>query len=259
MKSRSNALNRLRAFSLIELLVTTACIALLMAIILPSLSRARSITRGTVCLSNLRQMMIAAQAYLHTQKGYYPFSQWSFRDQNNPANSIEYLWDFVVTPSSKARKPGLLWQAKTDMEIQQCPSFTGEDNYGGDPYTGYNYNRSYIGGVGYQRGAVSKILIATARESEIRRPHECAVFGDGEYERGANKFMRSPYVGKDFDLSYGRWAGTQGFRHLNKTNVAFADGHARPWKECYEPEEYAEYVFAGTGFLTPDNRLYDLD
>ncbi len=51
------------AFTLIELLVVVAIISLLIAILLPSLQRAKQQTRSTVCLSNLRTMGQAVIGY----------------------------------------------------------------------------------------------------------------------------------------------------------------------------------------------------
>ena len=52
-----------RAFTLIELLVVVAIIALLLAILMPSLGRARESSKATVCMSNMRSLGIALQTY----------------------------------------------------------------------------------------------------------------------------------------------------------------------------------------------------
>ncbi len=59
---------RTPGFTLIEILVVVAIIALLVAILLPSLARAREQARVAVCLSNYRAIGIAAAAYLNAEK-----------------------------------------------------------------------------------------------------------------------------------------------------------------------------------------------
>lgn len=54
----------LTGFTLIELLVVIAVIAVLLALLVPSLRKAREVARRTVCQSNLRQIAVAWNAYL---------------------------------------------------------------------------------------------------------------------------------------------------------------------------------------------------
>ncbi|MBP7935309.1 MAG: prepilin-type N-terminal cleavage/methylation domain-containing protein [Phycisphaerae bacterium] len=52
-----------RAFTLIEVLVVVAIVALLVAVLIPSLTRAREQSKNTVCMSNLRQFAYGFQFY----------------------------------------------------------------------------------------------------------------------------------------------------------------------------------------------------
>lgn len=61
-----------RAFTLIELLVVISIISLLIAILLPVLGSAREAGRGAVCLSNMRQMALAATNYAYENKSILP-------------------------------------------------------------------------------------------------------------------------------------------------------------------------------------------
>src|SRR5687767_13162951 len=61
-----------RAFTLVELLVVIGIIALLISILLPSLSRARESANRIKCGSNLRQIAISVVAYATEHRGKFP-------------------------------------------------------------------------------------------------------------------------------------------------------------------------------------------
>jgi prepilin-type N-terminal cleavage/methylation domain-containing protein len=64
-----------RAFTLIELLVVIAIVSLLLALLGPSLTRARSTARRVACLHNLKQVGLVLDLYTHDQDGKYPCAQ----------------------------------------------------------------------------------------------------------------------------------------------------------------------------------------
>ncbi|MEO7403994.1 MAG: H-X9-DG-CTERM domain-containing protein, partial [Burkholderiales bacterium] len=138
-------------------------------------------------------------------------------------------------------------------DIQQCPSFIGQANWAIENFTGYNYNTSYIG------HGDNESIPQPSKMKQIENPTRTAIFGDGEYKAGANKFMRAPFDSPGDDSFNGRYAGTQGFRHLKTTNVAFCDGHVESLADRYtETDDYngAANIGEATGFLSPDNSLY---
>jgi len=241
--------SKAKAFTLVELLVVVAIIALLISALVPSLSAAKDYARTVYCLNNLRQMAVAAQSYTLANEGSYPYHL--YRDTKA---GVLYGWDFTIrrVDGRPVHEPGLIWQGQALLKIQQCPSFAGSDNWQDDPFTGYNYNTSYIGSYEGPRDNP----VRPARAGDVKTPGLCALFGDGQYAGGANKFMRSPRRGRDASFS-GREGGTQGFRHGGGTNVAFCDGHALTHYQRHTAGNAK--VAEGTGFLGPDNRLYDLE
>lgn len=257
---------RQKGMTLIELLVVISTSAVLVGVLLPSLNTARQQAKRTVCLNNLRQMSLATQTYSATYDDFYPIA--SYTDRVNGVRRT-LAWDFntykdwsQAEPAERV-EPGLLWMGQTIEKVQQCPAFAGPANWLSDPYTGYNYNTSYIG-----RNETTD-PVTSARTADVRTPAQTALFGDGEYTGGANKFMRAPFANPrdaSFSDSF-RHAGVQGFRHRGATNIVFCDGHTESLSDVYTNtgeisrdilEKHNRTADNKIGFLSADNGLYDL-
>ena len=238
------------AFTLVELLVVLGIVLVLAGLTLSALSGARKAAQSAACLSNLRQLAAAATEYAARFDMSYPPAQWA--DPVDPA--LTHIWDYTRRGGT-VLGAGLLWAGQSSPSVQQCPAFDGRSQSPGDPYTGYNYNTSYVG-----RGTGEG---PPARVTQVKRPAETLLFGDGQWSLGANKYMRSPRRSPTEDAAtYGdgsaaRAAGTQGFRHRGATNAAFCDGHAEALRQRYDAGNM--HVAAGTGFLSEDNSRYDLE
>jgi len=119
-----------KGFTLIEILVVVAIIALLISILLPSLAAARAQSRTTLCLGNLHQSGIAIMAYAAEHKGFVPRG-------GNVENfwTGEVHWTTVVLRQMggnmagiirQANKDGvrlnqLLWEALKKQPVFHCP------------------------------------------------------------------------------------------------------------------------------------------
>ncbi len=63
---------KVRGFTLVELLVVVAIIALLVSILLPAMGSAREMAKLVVCASNQHQLIIGVQTYAADNKGKMP-------------------------------------------------------------------------------------------------------------------------------------------------------------------------------------------
>jgi prepilin-type N-terminal cleavage/methylation domain-containing protein len=68
----NNTLKHARAFTLVELLVVISVIAILIAMMLPALGKAREQARRAVCMANQHQISVAAETYANDQHEFYP-------------------------------------------------------------------------------------------------------------------------------------------------------------------------------------------
>jgi prepilin-type N-terminal cleavage/methylation domain-containing protein len=110
---------RRNAFTLIELLVVVAIIALLISILLPSLHKARTQARRTLCLSNMHQIAVAIFSYQADYRGRAP--RWSpYREY---ACDGMALWVQGDTGKGHATRLGMLYPSYVgrNENVFYCP------------------------------------------------------------------------------------------------------------------------------------------
>ncbi|MDZ4829791.1 MAG: type II secretion system protein [Phycisphaerae bacterium] len=256
-----------RGFTLIEVLVTIAIITVLLSLLVPGLQTVQEASRSAKCMANLRQMSTAALAYSAVWKDCYPAAL-LYKVTSVGVKTVAWDWE---QRADGTVVPGPLWSfTNVPTEVMQCPSFTGSSTFGNDPATGYNYNTSFIGAEGQfpQMDSDGKWLDGWngARKglpvAAHRRPSETALFGDGGWRGGANKFMRSPSASVEGDLGM-VYGGGQAFRHQGCSHCVFLDGHVRPWTQCCEGTLATQQLlddalgFPNNGFLSEDDSAYD--
>jgi len=106
-------MSRRRGFTIVEMLVVIAMIAVLAGILLPALTKARDAARRTVCMSNLRQL---TQAYL----GY-------AADHDRELITNHRHGDWVMDGADRdAVTTGKLYPYLNNDRVYRCPQQEGE-------------------------------------------------------------------------------------------------------------------------------------
>ncbi len=207
-----------KGFTLIELLVVIAVIAILMAILMPALSRAREQGKRAVCLNNVRQFGVSWVLYAddNDQK---IVNSCTVENTEGHTDSLEPCWMYFhndwtdVERRTKGIQDGAMWQYVKSRKIYKCPTgIRGEVNT-------YAIADAMNGAESPMRPFVQELMIK--KKTQIRRPGERIVYVD-EGKTSVQSWT--------IHYTQESWWDAPPVRHGAGTNFSFADGHAEYWK-----------------------------
>ncbi|MDI6447615.1 type II secretion system protein [Anaerobaca lacustris] len=120
------------AFTLIELLVVISVIAVLMAILMPALGKARELAQGAACKGNLKNYTLAVAMYLDDHDRKFPQPERCYFSQLDrypveaglPGNHLHLRWcNGDVELKSNPQYGGMLARYLGDARAFICPTF----------------------------------------------------------------------------------------------------------------------------------------
>jgi len=233
------ALSRRPGFTLIELLVVISIIALLVAILLPSLAKAREAARGAMCLSNLRQTMLGFNLYSEANNdwwitsGYIHNVLWSrllitelqieyVGEQGVNIGAFAWNNNEGVTGYGVSYYSRNLYATVRNNSIMRCPSENFTNIWGGQNATSYRFNTGYTYGFGL--GISDSYTLSSTYHEQWGR------IRDNEFEKPSSTFVIADGITDDGDYEY-KIAGLNTIDrvstyHNGGANFLWGDGHA---------------------------------
>lgn len=121
----------LRLFTLVEMLVVIAVIAILAGLLLPALGEARATARRSVCAGNIHQVSFACISY---------DSDWNAMPINYLGGGLNVPYYYHLCKNGYLPDYKLGWAYEV-AGCLKCP----ERNINNNPYTGYSYNQACFG------------------------------------------------------------------------------------------------------------------
>lgn len=249
---------RPRGFTLVELLVVVAIIAVLAGILFPSFMQAREQGRRADCLSNMRQVGIAINLYVQDNEGAYPSSPAGAKPGQRLTNAEGFAaWTTAVYPYIVSGRATQIPARKG----KPLPPWTDPITYTGGVF--HCPNDSGTMGPSY---AMNAWLLTGMREGDLHRGGETVLLAEkrgaipqehfvwwispwpdwppragrsvAQREAAINAVTIDPNEGESDDYNWitpdgvnhgaiTESAGLQTLRHSGGANWLFTDGHVK--------------------------------
>lgn len=229
-----------RGFTLIELLVVISIIAVLIAILLPTLRLARRNVLLLTCLSNQRQIGVGLGSYVTDSIGRYPKQPWTYGEWNANWATVDNRQNLVRIAGGQAG------------QLYYCPLDDAEGpEYNVAPYDSMEYGDqfrigTYGGGINvhavpyhlfflYETGFSNSGNFNGEAPIEPFQP-QTALVSDGDYEEWG------PWW-DPINPGHTVYGGKSGPSPHVDTNVLYGDGHCETHKAPLE--HYVVHGFSG--------------
>lgn len=207
-------------FTLVELLVVGAVLAILGGLLLPAIARAKRQAHLARCSANLRQLGIATQLYWDENRGE------CFRYIHGQTNYGMIYWFGWLGPGAEGQRDfditlGALYPYIQGRGLELCPALD------------YSMSKFKLKARGAAYGYGYNLCLSTApkqppfKAAQIRTPAQTALFTDTAQ---VNTFQapaspENPMLEEFYYFSTNKIEATVHFRHNARANTVFCDGH----------------------------------
>jgi prepilin-type processing-associated H-X9-DG protein/prepilin-type N-terminal cleavage/methylation domain-containing protein len=236
------------AFTLLELLVVLAVVAILAALLLPALSQAKGKARAVACLSNQRQLALAFLLYCEEHEDTFPTGAAAGAVSTQPE---DWIW-WQMQPSASGQPTmrdahgSALAQYLGGYQSKhfRCPAdrdalareLAWQQNMSQELYTySYSLNAHSMGGMASYISQDRSMKFFNKLGAVVNPSHKIML---AEEKGSANDGPGSAFIDD------GRWQPlgyplTQ--RHAGRANVAFADGHVETVRREFADQDHPEH------------------
>lgn len=209
-------------FTLIELLIVIAIIAILAGMLMPALNQARQMAFATACRSNLKQYALGLASYTSESNEYLCYG---YNSSSSASTFNHALYPYIFNRPLKL--DGYSNTKPVNVKLYQCPAAKYKHVY----YTlmssyGYNYSGVISTSptqriLGYKSSTENN---PPTKTGQIKQPSAVFFFGDGRLNITSNLWGDNPAYPNNAPGSdpseFVPW------RHQKQVNILYGDGHA---------------------------------